>query len=453
MSTNRVSRRPAKPRRRSRWFLTGGLMAGGMVVATTGLTGVAASAADRVSVPCDSDRLIAALVRANAEGGGELRLARKCTYTLTEAFQQPDDYDGGIRDAREAADTAENPGDAEAPPRDPKDDKAGLPVIYHPITIHGEGATIQRASNADEFRFFTVRDGGDLDLRDVVLKNGRSAAEGGAIHVVHGAAATVRGTTIIGSTSRSAEGGGGGVFNDGNMVVRDSTFVGNQAIGKEGKGGGLLNGGVLTVEGAKFFENSAAAYGGGLGNYRGAAEIHGGTFADNKAKQGGGFASFSARTKVSDVRVLGNTAEVGGGVANSDAVLYLKGMTIRANTATVKGGGISTFQGLLTLDESTVEHNSSKGDGGGIYAEKSNLLVRRSHVSRNDADKKAGGIFVTMGQVSLYKSRVTDNVSNEEPGGLFVDKARARVDDETEIIGNEPGNCVGSTVPVPNCFR
>ncbi|MCG5435453.1 right-handed parallel beta-helix repeat-containing protein [Micromonospora foliorum] len=453
MFTYRASWRPARPRRRSRWFLTGGLVAGGMVVATTGLTGVAAAASDRVTVPCDSDRLIAALVRANAEGGGELRLARKCTYTLTEAFQQPDDYDGGIRDAREAADTAENPGDAETPPRDPKDDKAGLPVIYHAITIRGEGATIRRAPDADEFRFFTVRDGGELDLSDVVLKNGRSAAEGGSIHVVHGAAATVRRTTIIGSTSRSAEGGGGGIFNDGNMVISDSTFVGNRAIGKEGKGGGLLNGGVLTLDKSKFFENTAASYGGGLGNYRGAAEVHRSTFADNKAAQGGGFASFSARSKVSDVRVIGNTAEVGGGIANSDAVLYLRGMTIRDNTATVKGGGIATFQGLLPLDESTVTHNTSEGDGGGIYSEKSNLLVRRSDVSRNDADKKAGGLFVTMGQISLFKSRVADNVSDVRPGGLFVDKAQAKVDDETEISGNEPSNCLGSTAPVPNCFR
>ncbi|GAB3842871.1 hypothetical protein GCM10029963_16630 [Micromonospora andamanensis] len=99
-----------------------------------------------VPVPCDSARLIAALVWANAEGGATLRLAEKCTYTLTHAFQQPDEYDGGIRDAREAADAAENPGDAEAPPRNPADDKAGLPVIYHGITIEGSGATIVRGS-------------------------------------------------------------------------------------------------------------------------------------------------------------------------------------------------------------------------------------------------------------------------------------------------------------------
>ena len=34
-------------------------------------------------VSCDADELIAALVRANAEGGGRLELEPKCTYTLT----------------------------------------------------------------------------------------------------------------------------------------------------------------------------------------------------------------------------------------------------------------------------------------------------------------------------------------------------------------------------------
>ncbi|MEK8105444.1 hypothetical protein NKG94_10405 [Micromonospora sp. M12] len=62
-----------------------------------------------VSVPCDGAKLVAALVTANAEGGGELRLAPRCRYTLTEAFHETDQYDGGIRDAREAADAAETP--------------------------------------------------------------------------------------------------------------------------------------------------------------------------------------------------------------------------------------------------------------------------------------------------------------------------------------------------------
>ncbi|SCG45329.1 hypothetical protein [Micromonospora halophytica] len=506
MSTYRGGRRAARPGRRPGWFLAGGLVAGSLVAGAAGLTGVAAMAADRglsfaklgaptsavtkddggrwerpdtgreqnhergrpappggrhddrkpIFVPCEATKLIAALVRANAEGGAVLQLAPKCTYTLGHAFLQNEEWDGGLRDAREANDAAEQPGDAEAPPRDPRDDATGLPVIYQPVTIRGAGATIERGGNAEAFRFFTVRDGGELFLSDVTLRNGKSTGEGGSVHVVHGAAAVLTRVTVVQSTSLSAESGGGGVFNDGNLVVDESTFIGNRAAGAAGKGGGLLNGGVLTLRKSEFRDNSAVAYGGGLGNFRAAAEVDGATFVHNNAAQGGGIASFSARTKVADTAVIGNTAQTGGGIANSDAVIILRGMKIRDNTATVNGGGISTFQGLLPLDDSVVAGNTARGHGGGIYAEKSNVLVRTTDVNRNHAVgnlSKAGGIYATMGKLSVFKSSVFENAATLKPGGVFAAQAGVRVDDETDIVGNAPTNCEGSTVPIPHCFR
>ncbi|WP_074310400.1 hypothetical protein [Micromonospora cremea] len=497
MSTDRGGDRPARPRRRSRWFLAGGFLAGSLVVGAAGVAGVAA-AADRdislpglgrltataqdddrttperdgaergrpdtpgtgkrevVSVPCDAAKLVAALVAANAEGGAELRLAPKCRYTLSEAFHETDQYDGGIRDAREAADAAETPGDADAPPHNPADDTAGLPAIYQPITIDGAGATIAREAQAAAFRFFTVRDGGELTLRDLELHNGRSAIEGGSVHVVHGATAVVERVTVTQSTSLSPEGGGGGIFNDGNMVVTDSTFIGNSASGAAGKGGGLLNGGVLTLKRSEFHRNSANGYGGGLGNYRGAAEVESTTFAQNSAGQGGGLASFSARTKVYDTELLHNTAQIGGGAANSDAVLVMRTMTIRGNTSTVNGGGISTVQGLLPLDDSVVEGNITHGIGAGIYAAKSNLLVRGSDVTANEAvgvTSKGGGIYATQGSAAIYTSKVTRNAATLKPGGIFGEHAQVKIDDESVVVENEPINCEGSAVPIAHCFR
>ncbi|MDG4810290.1 hypothetical protein O7634_26355 [Micromonospora sp. WMMD1120] len=503
MSTNPAGDRDIRPRRRSRWFLASGLLVGSLVVGAAGVAGVAAAAdralslsglgrltptagsdddrraddrrqrepqdADRsrpaapgtgkkgvVSVPCDATKLVAALVTANAEGGAELRLAPRCHYTLTEAFHETDQYDGGIRDAREAADAAETPGDAEAPQRNPADDTAGLPVIYQAITIDGAGATIARDAQAAPFRFFTVRDGGELTLRDLELRNGRSAVEGGSLHVVHGATAVVERVTVTQSTSLSPEGGGGGFFNDGNMVVTDSTFVGNSASGAAGKGGGLLNGGVLTLKRSEFHRNSANAYGGGLGNYRGAADVESVSFTHNSAGQGGGLASFSARTKVSDTELLNNTAQVGGGAANSDAVLVMRTMTIRGNTSTVNGGGISTVQGLTPLDDSVVEGNTTHGLGAGVYAEKANVLIRDSDVTRNEAvgaASRGGGIYATAGSVALYRSKVTRNAATAQPGGIFATHAQVKIDDESVVVENEPTNCAGSQVPVAHCFR
>ncbi|MGW5362665.1 hypothetical protein [Actinopolymorpha pittospori] len=94
-----------------------------------------------VLVPCDRDELIAALVRADANGGGTLELAPSCTYTLT---------------AHEAG--------------------TGLPVITQPITIDGNGSTIVREADAADFRIFRVEAGGDLRLRDLTVGGGAATA-------------------------------------------------------------------------------------------------------------------------------------------------------------------------------------------------------------------------------------------------------------------------------------
>ncbi|WP_329110160.1 hypothetical protein OG792_14775 [Micromonospora sp. NBC_01699] len=365
------------------------------------------------SVPCDPAELVAAINHANAEGGGNLKLAAKCTYLLAGYA------DGGVEGGN---------------------DRSGLPVIYQPINIAGEGATIIRDAKAEEFRFFTVRNGGELKLTDLTLANGR-AANGGSISLDHGGTAVVERITVAESAALAPEGGGGGIFNDGHLTVVGSTFVDNSAAGWAGRGGGLLNGGVLTVKGSEFTNNRANGFGGGFANYQGAADISESTLNHNTAGEGGGIASFAARTKVWDTRVTANTARVGGGVANKDATITLRNMTISHNRSEVTGGGISSVQGLLTVDDSTVVDNTTAGDGGGIFAEKSNVLVRYSESSRNTAtgpESKGGGVSVVGGQVSLFNSRVTGNGAAREPGGVAAKDVVVKVDDRTVISGNRP---------------
>ncbi|RKR86428.1 parallel beta helix pectate lyase-like protein [Micromonospora pisi] len=365
------------------------------------------------SVACDSAELVAALTQANAEGGGALKLAPKCTYVLA-AHADPGDASGGER--------------------------SGLPVIYQPISIEGADATIARDATAEEFRFFTVRDGGELKLSNITLTNGR-AASGGGIRIDHGGNAVVEHTTFTDSAALAPEGGGGGIFNDGHLTLTDSKFANNSAAGWAGRGGGLLNGGVLTVKGAEFTNNRAGGFGGGFANYQGAADISESTFAHNTAGEGGGIASVAARTKVWQTKVTANTARVGGGVVNKDATITLRDLTISHNTSEVAGGGVASIQGLLTLDDSTVTSNTTGGDGGGISAEQSNVLVRKSESSHNQAlgpESKGGGIAVTQGQMSLFKSKVIENRAAGEPGGLSETEIVVKVDDKTVITGNRP---------------
>jgi len=605
ISHGSTERRKMRVRRPSRWFLTGGLVAGALVAGAAGLSGVSAAreTADGdgygdhrevTSVPCDSAKLIAALVRADAAGGGVLRLAPRCVYELGNPTGHhqgrqtgPDGWSrggsdtgtGGAEDPRGGQGTAVSGGnqpggtgpatDAEragpgadgrasvsstgdgpaqttpstagagrpggtggsggsdavrdggtgAPGRagnggptsgqpSPRpapapasgaragaaqgpspapgggqqgsrpagspesqrtgpdsgpdsgsdgeptgqgegqevnrpDDRNLLPAIYHPITIEGRDAVLTRAPNAGDYRFFTVHNGGELELIDITLDNGR-ADQGGALWVEHAGSAVVTRTTFTRNTAlRQKDGGGGAVFNDGHMTVVDSTFRDNTAAGAEGQGGGLLNGGVLTVEKSAFVNNSAGGIGGGMANFRGAADVSETAFVDNHAAAGGGLASYSARTKVWDSRAVGNTARVGGGLANDDATLDLRNLDVRHNTATVDGGGISTVRGVLVLNNSTVTGNTTRGDGSGLYTVRSNTSVRWSEVNRNTAvgPESKGAIYAEAGRLNLVDSRIVDNSATKAPGGLFARDTSLNRDPDTVIAGNRPTDC------------
>ncbi|MFF3869722.1 hypothetical protein ACFYZF_28620, partial [Micromonospora sp. NPDC001898] len=94
-------------------------------------------------VPCDDDALVEAVVRANNELGGTLKLARDCKYELS-------DHD--------------------------RKNGSALPTIRQRITIKGDKSIIKRDSS-DAFRIFTVGEGGELTLKGVTVKDGNAARE------------------------------------------------------------------------------------------------------------------------------------------------------------------------------------------------------------------------------------------------------------------------------------
>jgi len=104
------------------------------VVLVTGLAFAGGSgAAAPTQVGCSASDLVSAITAANAAGGASLSLTAKCTYTLTAV----NNYWYG---------------------------PTGLPAISAPITIEGNGATIERPSSSPVFRLFFV--GADPDATD-----------------------------------------------------------------------------------------------------------------------------------------------------------------------------------------------------------------------------------------------------------------------------------------------
>ncbi|MEU5564033.1 right-handed parallel beta-helix repeat-containing protein [Micromonospora musae] len=422
---------------------------------------------DERAVPCDADELIVALVRANAGNGATLKLAERCTYTLTAFAPLP------------TPPTANGPN--------------GLPVITKPITIKGEGATIVRAASATPFRILEVGVGGDLTLRDLTIKGGSATtfAGGGGIRVDSGGKANLEGTDVVYNES---SGPGGGIANFGITKIIGKADRGGAAApsaektgpgqkpdgedkdkyeGNEGEisdnvgvvdGGGVHNNGFLTMENTSVRNNHVrgtggillTGSGGGVSNGR-VALLDGVSIHHNTADfRGGGVRGGNASTtQIKNSEISDNTASSEGGGIFSDGDLHLEHSEVNHNTVGQRGGGIFNQIGQLVIEHSKITENTVRNEhGGGIYVGSGTVAVRWSQVDRNKAvgvTSQAGGIF-NHGTLSLTESTVTRNVATLAPGGVFTNNNLVTVDQNTVIIKNRPTNCTGSDQPVPNCF-
>ncbi|MFG1869844.1 hypothetical protein [Micromonospora arborensis] len=457
------------------------------------------------AVPCDPDELIAALVHANAGNGATLKLAERCTYTLT-AF----------------APVVTPPG-ASGP--------NGLPVITKPITIKGEGATIVRAANAEPFRILEVGVGGNLRLRDVTIKGGSAPVSGGGgIRVSAGGEATLEHIKVV---NNRAAGAGGGIANYGITKISGKTDYGKDSAtpntgapnsgapntgapntqapgngpaaqapdgqdaaaapsadnagtgknwddkdkgGHEGNettisnnaavlsGGGIHNNGYLTVEDARLSYNvvrtsggiGITGNGGGVSNSR-VAVLKGVRLDHNLAdfRGGGVVGGLNSTTTVTNADISDNSASNEGGGIFTDGEFHLKHSTVDRNSVFQRGGGIYNQIGQIVIEDSRISENIVRIEhGGGIYVGTGTVVLLRTHVERNKAvgsTSQGGGIY-NRGTLSLTESKVVQNDSTLPPGGIFTNNNLVTVDQNSLIIKNRPTNCTGSDQPVPNCF-
>ncbi|MEV1055344.1 hypothetical protein [Streptomyces sp. NPDC049887] len=378
------------------------------------------------SVGCDPNDLISAITQANSDGGGTLSLAEKCTYTLTA------NQDGN-----------------------------GLPEIVQPITIHGNGATIARAANADQFRFFQVSTGGDLKLRHLTLTRGKTAAgeNGGAINVNPAGRLDLDHTTLHNNTVDILGGeDAGGIYNAGITTIRNSTLSKNS--GEDGSA--VYNYyGKLEIETSKITGNVSAPTDGYAAVYNeyGTVTVGKSLFSYNYANGGGGLYNDEGTTDIDKSAFKYNYAYYGGGIYHTaTGSLHVRRSTIAYNTASSGGGGGLNLEESATIEDSKIYGNTSLDENGGgihIAAEGQEVAVRRTKISGNQAPGDGytgGGIYISTGdQVTLTDVKVTDNTSDEPAGGIHND-GTVTTYGKIKIIDNVPTNCTGSTNPVPNCF-
>ncbi|MDG4757311.1 hypothetical protein [Micromonospora sp. WMMD710] len=413
------------------------------------------------TVSCGADELIAAIVHANASNGAKLRLAEKCTYTLTRSAPPPPVPFGAV----------------------------GLPIITQPVTIDGNGSTIVRAANATPFRILEVGTGGDLTLRDVTIKGGQAnggvGAGGGGIRIDVGGKATIENTDVV---YNHTNGPGGGIANFGVTKILGRSDHGKDRDGKDKDkdkhgdgestisnnsavfdGGGVFNNGNLTVRNTRLSYNNTIGVvnvlpiggaGGGLSNSRNAVLDNVRVDNNTAGFRGGGIrGGINSTTEIKNIEVNDNRAGSEGGGIFTDGVFHLKHGNVHHNEAGQRGGGVFNQIGEFVAEESRISENTASTNstiehGGGIYNGSGTVVLRRSTVERNRAvgsSSQGGGIY-NNNTLNLTETKVTENISTLAPGGIFNDGGQVTVDQKSAITGNRPTNCTPSSPPVPTCF-
>ncbi|SCL15432.1 hypothetical protein GA0070616_0727 [Micromonospora nigra] len=443
-------------------------------------------------VPCDSDKLIQAMVFANENHGGVLHLAKGCTYKLTRS------------------DALGN----------------GLPVVEEHVVLKGHDTKIVRDATADRFRILNVGRGGHLTVKGLTIKGGQTvevpvngdtpeavwsrfsnsaeatrAAEAGkpylpllqaepkgaalkaaqakgevsplaepepndgaGVLVQPGGSATFEETHIVGN---QAGGVGGGLANFGKASLHHTTVADNTAFFY---GGGIFNAGVLRVSKSKIHNNDAIIGGGGIAN--GAAfifrdDVDGGTVSIEKTEIvgnevlgfGGGLLDIEGNTTVAYSKITDNMAVLAGGgvaAAGDDSTIELSHVEVARNTTVGVGGGIAlAFGAIANIEHSKVDDNKAGFFGAGVFNGTGAATFRHSQINGNRAVGplgSGGGIFNVFGEIDLQKTKVAYNFATLPPGGVFNFGGVVDVDDKSAITANKPTNCQGSPTPVPNCF-
>jgi hypothetical protein len=440
-----------------------------------------AAAAATVNVPCSPSApgggpagLIAAINKANKNGGGTINLASRCAYTF-------------------------------GPHR--HNDTSGLPVVTTPITINGNGSTVARsqAPGTENFRIFEVDGPGELTLHAITIAGGRSSG-GGGILADKGARLTLVNSRVDDNTvtvppDDKAFGGGISVDHGSTLALHNSRVDHNSVIAAFLSGGGGLyenNGSSSTVDNSRVDHNgvtASIAVGGGIaldgGSGSRTISLHSSEVADNRVDasatgsfilaRGGGIENNGTMVTMTSTQVTGNAVETeggsafGGGIHNltslnqrpiPDGLLALTSSRVTGNTVTGRragGGGISNEAGATKVTSSQVTGNAVGGaaegaDGGGIEnllrhekeAPLPTLTMTTSQLTDNavaapTAPACGGGLF-NSGSARATVSAITGNRATGSPargGGVFTANTLNVM--SSVVSGNVPDNRVDGT--------
>ena len=173
--------------------------------------------------------------------------------------------------------------------------KRKLPAIESTIIINGSSRTI---SGEDRYQIFEVASNGNLTLNQVMLRNGKTDRQGGAL------------------------------VNNGTVTITNSTIRNNTA---DKDGGAISNSGTLTVSNSAFRNNTAGESGGAIRN-KGSLIVRSNRFENNQAGDPGGAIRNKGSLTVRNSRFIGNRGEAGGAIDHDGDRITLNGNTFSNNS-------------------------------------------------------------------------------------------------------------------------
>jgi poly(3-hydroxybutyrate) depolymerase/sugar lactone lactonase YvrE len=298
-------------------------------------------------------------------------------------------------------------------------DLGGAKSISTGTVIDGGGAIILRGNGAD--RLFVVNAGASLILQNIVLTDGSSSGDGGAIY-------NSGALELENSTARKNQAGasGGVIVNYGSLTIADSLLEGNKAL----NGGALYPrwSGAQTIILNSVLRNNQAT--------------------DTTNGWGGAILAWDgAQVSILGSEISNNTAQIGGGIYNFDnSLLSIVESTLRDNHAASSGGGLFNANNASAYLEGITLSGNSSGDNGGAWMNYGSGDVFNSTLSTNSAVNE-GGALDNWGSVRMMNVTLSGN-SAASGGGISNFDALSVVILENSIVANSPsgGNCAGASL-------
>ena len=310
-------------------------------------------------------------------------------------------------------------------------------VITKSITISAspQMVTVQRASQAPQFRIFHVMPGHSVEINGLTISGGHITGDNGGGILNDNSTLTIAHCTVNGNAIVSAKyvnNIGGGIHNSGTMTLNQVIVNNNNAVYCDcgngvPSGGGISNTGTMIINAGTVQSNMGYWSAGGIYN-TGMITITGSTIINNQTGDTGHFGS------------------IGGGIFN-DGTMTIQDSTISGNTATLggdlqggEGGGISGNNNTIT--NSTITGNSAL-HGGGLAGGGN---IAHTTFSNNSASQDGGAIYLTssleLGNTILKAGASGVNIFNNS-GSLITHGYNVCSDNGSGFL-NGPGDQINT---------